>query len=119
MSASVLYMSTSLDGYIAGPNDEPGNPGGDGFDRLHEWFATADGEFVRPSGPAGELFDEMNTYGAVLAGRRTAEQIDHWGGDHHGVPIFVPSHRPPGPSVANYPLVTYVTDGIEIGRAHV
>ena len=36
MSASVLYMSMSLDGYIAGPNDEPGNPGGDGFDRLHE-----------------------------------------------------------------------------------
>ena len=33
--------------------------------------------------------------GAVLAGRRTAEQVDHWGGDHHGVPIFVPSHRPP------------------------
>ncbi len=35
-------------------------------------------------------------------------------GDHHGgVPIFVVSHRPPSPSVANYPLVTYVTDGIE------
>src|SRR4030095_2219427 len=30
VSASVLYMSMSLDGYIAGPNDEPGNPGGDG-----------------------------------------------------------------------------------------
>jgi dihydrofolate reductase len=28
------------------------------------------------------------------------------------VQIFVPSHRPPGPSVAKYPLVTYVTDGI-------
>ena len=27
-SISVLYMSMSLDGYIAGPNDEPGNPGG-------------------------------------------------------------------------------------------
>jgi hypothetical protein len=40
------------------------------------------------------------------------EQVDHWKGEHHGVPIFVPSHRPPGPSVANYPLVTYVTDGI-------
>jgi len=50
--------------------------------------------------------------GAVLTGRRTAEQVDHWGGDNHGVPIFVPSHRPPGPSVANYPLVTYVSDGI-------
>jgi dihydrofolate reductase len=49
----------------------------------------------------------------VLVGRRTAEQAGHYGGDHHGVPIFVVSHRPPGPSVANYPLVTYVTDGIE------
>jgi hypothetical protein len=37
-SISVLYMSMSLDGYIAGPNDEPGNPGGDGFMRLHEWY---------------------------------------------------------------------------------
>jgi dihydrofolate reductase len=110
-------MSMSLDGYIAGPNDEPGNPGGDGFDRLHDWFATADGEIVRPSGPAGELFDEMDASGAVLVGRRTAEQIDHWGGDHHGVPIFVPSHRPPGPSAANYPLVTYVTDGIASAMA--
>ena len=55
---------------------------------------------------------KWNATGAVLAGRRTVEIVDHWGGDHHGVPIFVPSHRPPGPSVVNYPLVTYVTDGI-------
>ena len=113
MSASVLYMSMSLDGYIAGPNDEPGNPGGDGFMRLHDWFTTPDGEFSRPAGPAGELYDEMmDAPGAILVGRRTAEQVDHWGGDLRGLPIFVPSHRPPGPSVANYPLVTYVTDGI-------
>jgi dihydrofolate reductase len=73
----------------------------------------------RTSGPAGELMREVNATGAVLVGRRTAEQVDHWGGDHHrrGVPIFVPSHRPPGPSVANYPLVTYVTDGIESATA--
>jgi dihydrofolate reductase len=114
VSAAVLYMSMSLDGYIAGPNDEPGNPGGDGFDRLHEWGA---GGSVRPSGPAGELLDEIYATGAVLAGRRTVEQVDHWGGDHHGVPIFVPSHRPPGPSVADYPLVTYVTDGIASAMA--
>ena len=117
MSASVLYMSMSLDGYIAGPNDEPGNPGGDSFDRLHEWFTTPDGEFDRPFGPAGELFDEVLAPGAVVAGRRTVEQVDHWGGDNQGVPIFVPSHRPPGPSVANYPLVTYVTDGIASAMA--
>jgi dihydrofolate reductase len=118
VSAAVLYMSTSLDGYIAGPGDEPGNPGGDGFGRLHDWFVAPDGEFFRPSGPAGQLMDEVNATGAVLAGRRTVEQADHWKGDHHdGVPIFVPSHRPPGPSVANYPLVTYVTDGIASAMA--
>ena len=117
MSVSVLSMSMSLDGYIAGPNDEVGNPGGDGFSRLHEWFVNPDGEFFRPAGPAGELFDEWNATGAVLIGRRFAEQIDHWGGDHHGVPIFVVSHRPPNPSVANYPLVTYVTDGIASAMA--
>ncbi|TDO33284.1 hypothetical protein EV643_13382 [Kribbella sp. VKM Ac-2527] len=37
MASSVLYMSMSLDGYIAAPNDGPDNPGGDGFIRLHEW----------------------------------------------------------------------------------
>jgi dihydrofolate reductase len=105
-------MSMSLDGYIAGPHDELGNPGGDGFGRLHEWLVTPDGEFGRPSGLGGQVWDEMIATGAVLSGRRTVEQVDHWKGDAHGVPIFVPSHRPPGPSVANYPLVTYVTDGI-------
>ena len=106
MSAAVLYMSMSVDGYIAGPNDEPANPGGDGFGRLHDWFATA-------TGRAAELPDEMRATGAVLVGRRTVEQVEHYGGDHHdGVPIFVLSHEPAGPSVANYPLVTYVSDGI-------
>jgi dihydrofolate reductase len=110
-SASVLYMSMSLDGFIAGPNDDPGNPGGDGFGRLHDWLSAADGQ-LRPPGPAGELYDEMNATGAVLVGRRTAEQVDHYNGDHHGVPIVVVSDRPPPPQVASYPLVTYVTDGI-------
>ena len=106
-------MSMSLDGYIAGPNDEPDNPGGDGFLRLHYWGVTPEGESFRPPGPAGQLVDEMLATGALLAGRRTVEQVDHWGGDHHGgVPIFVPSRRPPGPSAATYPLVTYVRDGI-------
>ena len=46
----------------------------------------------RPSGPAGQLIDEVNGSGALLTGRRTAEQADHWGGDIHGAPIFVMSH---------------------------
>jgi dihydrofolate reductase len=112
MPTSVLDMSMSLDGFIAGPNDTPDNPGGDGFERLHEWGVNPDGSF-RTDGLAGQLMNEIFATGAVLVGRRTAEQVDHWGGDHHhGVPIFVVSHRPPGPSAAKYPLVTYVNDGI-------
>ncbi|HWE66621.1 MAG TPA: hypothetical protein VG298_08250, partial [Acidimicrobiales bacterium] len=87
MSKSVLYMSMSLDGYIAGPNDNPGNPGGDDFMRLHEWYGFASG--AGPSAETtdtasiGQLFlDEINETGAVLSGRNTVEQVDYWGGDH-------------------------------------
>jgi dihydrofolate reductase len=118
LSASVLYMSMSVDGYIAGPGDDPGNPGGDGFMRLHEWYGYGpDGTLNTKPGAAEEFVAETLATGAVVAGRRTVEQVDHWGGDEHGVPIFVPSHRPPGPTVANYPLVTYVSDGIESAMA--
>ena len=113
MSVSVLYMSMSLDGYIAGPNDKPGNPGGDdgAVERLHQWGFSAEGK-AHTTGAAGQLNDEMLATGAVLAGRNTAEQVDHWGGDHHGYPVFVVSHRPPSPAVAKYSMVTYVNDGI-------
>jgi dihydrofolate reductase len=122
MSRSVLYMSMSVDGYIAGLHDTPDNPGGDGFMRLHEWFGFAsepgpDAAVDDPSGVAQEFVDEIGETGAVLAGRNTVEQVDHWGGDHHGVPIFVVSHRPPGPSAEQYPLVTYVGDGIATAMA--
>ena len=118
MSASVLYMSMSLDGYIAGPNDEPGNPGGDGFMRLHEWYGfLGTPPNTKGTGWGEHFMDEADATGAVLAGRRTVEQVDHWGGNHHGVRIFVPSHRPPGESAAKYPLVTYVSDGIESAMA--
>lgn len=114
MSKSVLYMSMSLDGYVAGPNDAPDNPGGDGFSRLHDWL----GDDRQTSRVAREMLDEMKACGAVLAGRRTVEQVDHYSGNHHnGVRIFVPSHRPPGPTAAKYPLVTYVMDGIESAMA--
>ncbi|HET6986876.1 MAG TPA: dihydrofolate reductase family protein [Kribbella sp.] len=110
MASSVLLMSMSVDGYIAGPNDEPGNPGGDGFMRLHEWYKSADGDFGRPEGPAGDIWDELNATGAVLVGRRTAEQVDWYGGDHHGVPIFVLSRQPAPEAAQKYETVTFVTD---------
>ena len=65
------------------------------------------------------MLAQISARGAVVSGRRTAEQVDHWGGHHHGtdIQVFVPSHRLPDPSVANYPLVTYVADGIESAMA--
>jgi dihydrofolate reductase len=120
LSSSVLAMSMSVDGYIAAPNDNPSNPGGDGFSRLHEWGFDPDTQTFRTTGPGGEVIAQILAAGAVVSGRRTAEQANHWGGDHHGdgkTPAFVLSHRPPDPSIANYPLVKYVTDGIESAMA--
>jgi dihydrofolate reductase len=115
MSSTVLYMSMSLDGFIAGPNETPDNGLGDGGDRLHEWVfenaADASGVPVRPPGVDGEVFDEMMATGAVVAGRGTAEPADYWGGDHHdGVPIFILSRNPTEAEQAKWPLVTYVSD---------
>ena len=43
MASSILFMSVSLDGFVAGPNDGPDNPGGDGF-TLHDWGVSAEGD---------------------------------------------------------------------------
>jgi dihydrofolate reductase len=116
MSATVLYMSMSLDGFIAGPNEGPNNGLGDGGNRLHDWLWTGNdaapsGVPGRPSGVNGQVFDEMMSTGAVVAGRGTFEPAGGWGGDHHdGVPIWVLSRREPGIDVSQWPLVTYVND---------
>jgi dihydrofolate reductase len=117
VSATVLYMSMSLDGFVAGPNEGPDNPAGVGGERLHDWL-FASGEPARPSGmpgrPAGvngQVFDEMMATGAVVAGRGTFEPAGGWGGDHHdGVPIFILSRRKPDLDTGQWPLVTYLSD---------
>jgi dihydrofolate reductase len=110
MSATVLYMSMSLDGFIAGPNEGPGNGLGDGGHRLHEWALTGDGA-GHPAGVNGQVFDEAMSTGAVVAGRGTFEPAGAWGGDHHdGVPIFILYRREPGIDIGQWPLVTRVND---------
>jgi dihydrofolate reductase len=118
VAATVLYMSMSLDGFIAGPNERPDNGLGDGGHRLHEWaFAGADADHegprgvARPAGANGEVWDEMMDTGAVVAGRATFEPAGGWGGDHHdGVPIFIYSRHEPGIDTGQWPLVSYVSD---------
>jgi dihydrofolate reductase len=115
VSATVLYMSMSLDGFIAGPNEGPGNGLGDGGHRLHEWAlpaADADHKAISSlAGVNGQVVHEFMATGAVVAGRGTFEPAEGWGGDHHdGVPIWVLSRREPGIDVSQWPLVTYVND---------
>jgi dihydrofolate reductase len=115
VSASVLYMSMSLDGFIAGPNEGPDNGLGDGGHRLHDWLMTdgeVDVEAIRRSGGVdGTIVDEFMNTGAVVAGRGTFEPAGGWGGDHHdGVPIFILSRHAPAPEFAQWPLVRYVND---------
>ena len=115
MSATVLYMSMSLDGFIAGPNEGPDNGLGDGGHRLHEWAmpgGDVDLEAIRRSGGVnGQVVDEFMSTGATVAGRRTFEPAGGWGGDHHdGVPIFILARGEPGIDIGGWPLVTYVND---------
>jgi len=116
VSATVLYMSMTLDGFIAGPNETPENGLGDGGERLHDWALTDardddSGIPGRPSGVNGDVWDEMMSTGAVVAGRGTFEPARGWGGDHHdGVPIFIVARRDPPIDVSEWPLVTYLND---------
>jgi hypothetical protein len=71
MSNAVLYMSMSLDGFIAGPNEGPGNGLGDRGHRLHEWFltdpdASHEGATDLLTGANREVMDEVMSTGAVV-----------------------------------------------------
>lgn len=115
MGRLVLYMSMSLDGFIAGPGDNKDNPFGTNGHRLHAWLGGGEegaGSFRPDDEPSRTVFDEMLSTGAVITGRRTGDFTGYWGGDHHhGVPVFVPTHHaPPGTLPGD---VRFVTDGIE------
>ena len=98
VTAIRLYMSMSLDGFIAGPDDRPGQELGRGGGRLFNWLDDRDGPGIN-----GQVYGEALATGAVISGRRTFELAGRWGGDHHaGVPINVLTHHvddgdePPG-----------------------
>jgi len=112
-SSTVLYISMSLDGYIAGPNETPDNGLGDGGHRLHQWDEPA-GERGTSIGPAGgvnqQIASEFTNTGAIVAGSGTFEPARGWGGDHHGVPIYVVCRHEAPDWAAGWPLVHYTSD---------
>jgi dihydrofolate reductase len=104
MSKVVIEMSLSLDGYIAGPDDTPDQPFGHrNAQRLHDWLLVGPtpyegNAFFRPQGRNRKFVDALfQTTGALLAGRRTYDLVDGWGGSHPipGLPVVVLTHRPP------------------------
>lgn len=105
MGNTVLYMSMSLDGFIAGPHVSDDNGLGDGGERLHEWIFPPEG------GTNAQIMSEVMSTGAVVAGRGTFEPAEGWEGDHHdGVPIWVLSRRPVPDWARAMPAVHYTND---------
>jgi dihydrofolate reductase len=124
MSKSVLDMSVSLDGFVCGPNETPGNGLGDNGSRLHWWFfeGAETGQGGVPGRPASvnrESVEEIMATGAVVAGRGTVEPAGWWKGDHHdGVPIFILTRTRTPADVEKWPLITVLGDVSEaIARA--
>jgi dihydrofolate reductase len=115
--------STSLDGFIAGPNDGPEAPLGDGGERLLAWYSGGDTEYRLPSTEmvfkvsslSAELLRETRRMtGALVTGRRTFDLTNGWGGRHPlDVPVFVVTHAVPQEWVSEGSPFTFVTDGLE------
>lgn len=112
MSSTVLYMSMSLDGLIAGPNQTMENGLGEGGQRLHDWAMPTGEVDAENVGPVNrKVVEEFMSTGAVVAGRQTFEPAGGWGGDHHdGVPIYILSRHPAPAWAAGWPAVHYVGD---------
>jgi len=116
--------STSLDGFIAGPNDGPEAPMGKGGERLLAWYSAGDTEYRLPgtemvfkvSPQTAELLRQTRTTtGALVTGRRTFDLTNGWGGRHPlDVPVFVLTHTVPQEEwdYERSPF-TFVTDGLE------
>ena len=110
-------FSMSLDGFIAGPNED--------FQQLFAWMTSGDTEYTLTIGKkeqqlkiaaeSVERFDDaLNTTGALVAGRRLYELTHGWGGHHPvGAPVVVVTHRPRPEWVKEEWPVTFVNDGLE------
>jgi dihydrofolate reductase len=117
MGLVTVDLTMSLDGFIAGANDGPDNPLGDGGARLFEWWSVGDtlvGPDDRFRPPEREVVEQMFHGGAFITGRRTFDIANGWSGHHpFGVPFFVLTHRPVEQWVGPGTAGTAVYDGIE------
>jgi len=119
MGRVVVDLSISLDGFVAGPNDGPTNPLGDGGGQLFEWWTAGDepigsDDRFRPPARSRDVVAEMFDCGAIITGRRTFDIAGGWGGHHPvGAPFFLLTHHLPERWVGPGTDGTVVTEGIE------
>ena len=127
MGKVVFNMTMSLDGFVAGPNDHPGNGLGDGGDGLFNWYFSGDTEIsvgsgspmLKVSAPSAELLkDAMANYGAGVWGRKTFDIARAWGGHPPGKisanssSAFIVTHNVPQEWVYEGSPFIFVTDGV-------
>jgi dihydrofolate reductase len=117
MGKVVTHMTMSLDGFIANPDDTPGE--------IFDWYQ--DGEVSVPSAndditlevdrASAEVLTELiDGVGALVAGRRLFDITDGWGDRHPmGVPVVVVTHRPVE-HPERWPTTTFV-GSVEAGIA--
>jgi dihydrofolate reductase len=121
MSKVLTALAASLDGFIAGADDGPGQPLGRNGSRLFDFFTDGDTssafyERFRMSAASARFFDTIaGRGGAVISGRRTYDIANAWGGDGPlpGLPVFVLTHTVPDEHPIGRATYTFVTDGIE------
>ena len=124
MTKIVAGITTSVDGFIAGPDDGPGKGLGTGGERLHYWVFG--GPWTYESEPTGEatgedaawLTEAMATIGAVVGGRWTYEAADRWGGENPwGLPFIIVTHRPEEePEGKGFTFVSGVEEAVDQAR---
>jgi dihydrofolate reductase len=135
MSKLRFEIATSVDGYVAGPNQSEANPLGEGGMRLHEWVVKLDawrdshGQGAGVVNPSNGIIEEaMENVGAVIMGRNMfgggagpwdPEWQGWWGEDPpFHVPVFVLTHHEREPlEMAGGTIFHFVTDGIESALA--
>jgi dihydrofolate reductase len=132
MSNVKAHISTSLDGYVAGPNQSEENPLGEGGEQLHDWVVELKA-WREPHGEEGGeenastpiVEEEKANVGAEIMGRgmfgppsggpRGDDPWLGWWGDDPPFhkPVVVVTHHEREPLTLSDTTFTFVTDGIE------
>jgi dihydrofolate reductase len=129
MSKVCASITTSVDGYITGPDDGPGKGLGEGGERLHYWVFGGPWSYdaerdAEPGADLGEVEKEwmdaaFARLGASVAGRWMYEAAGHWGDRNPwGVPTFIVTHRPEEQPVGDaFVFVDGVVEAIDRAKA--